>query len=58
MIALVSQLLGLLPAEILVGEMTVLGRLEVDWFGEIQFLDDDAGSHVEILLDDLHELVR
>ena len=38
--------------------MPILGRLEIHGFGKIQFLDDDAGSHIEVLLDDLHELTR
>lgn len=47
----------LLPGEVLVGEVAVLGRLAVDGLGEVQVLDDDTGTHVEVLADDLNELV-
>lgn len=52
------ELLGLLPGELLVGEVTVLGGLVVDGVGKVQLLDDDTGTHVKVLLDDLNELVR
>ena len=55
---LVLELLGLLPAEGLVGtEVTVLGGLEVDGAVEVEFAHDDTGSQVEVLVDDLDELV-
>ncbi len=57
-IILKGQLLGLLPGEFLVREMSVLGRPEVDGLGQIEFLDDHAGPHVEVLLDDSHQFVR
>lgn len=49
---------GLLPVEVLVGEMAVLGRLAVDGLGEVEFLDDDAGPEVEVVEDDADELGR
>ena len=49
--------LWLLPGEFLAGEVTVLGCLEVDWSGEVELLDDDSRSHVEVLLDDFDQLV-
>jgi hypothetical protein len=52
-----SKLLGLLPLEILVREMAVLGRLEVDWVGKVELLDDDTRSQVKVVLDYLDELV-
>lgn len=36
--------------------MTVLRSLEVDWLSEIQLLDNDTWSHVEVLADDLNQL--
>lgn len=36
--------------------MAVLGRLAVDGLGEVEFLDDDAGSEVEVVEDDADEL--
>lgn len=47
--------LGLFPGEALVGEVTVLCRLAIDRPSEVEFLDDDARSEVEVALDDLHE---
>ena len=56
---LVLQLLGLLPAEALVGtEVAVLGGLEVDRLVELELADNDTGPHVEILADDLDKLLR
>ena len=49
--------LGLLPGEVGVGEVTVLGSLAVDGVGEVKLLDDDTGAHVKILLDNLDELL-
>ena len=51
------ELLGLLPCEVLVGEVTVLGGLEVDGVDEVELLDDDTGAEVEVVLDNLDELV-
>ena len=48
--------LGLLPGEVGVGEVTVLGSLAVDGVGEVKLLDDDTGTHVEVGVDDLNEL--
>lgn len=53
------QGLGLLPAEALVGaEVAVLGRLEVDGLGQVELLDNDTGSQVKVVTDDLDQLVR
>ena len=52
------ELLGLLPGEFLVGEVSILSGLVVDGVGEVQLLDDDTGTHVKVLLDDLDQLVR
>lgn len=38
--------------------MAVLGSLAVDGLDEIELLDDDTGTHVEVLTDDGDELVR
>jgi hypothetical protein len=51
------QLLGLLPGEFLVGEVAVLSGLEVDGVDEVEFLDDDTGTEVKVLLDDVYELI-
>jgi hypothetical protein len=48
--------LGLLPGEVGVGEVAVLGGLAVDGVDEVELLDDDTGAHVEVGLDDLDEL--
>ena len=53
-----SKLLGLLPLEILVREVAVLGRLEVDRVSKVELLDDDTRSQVKVVLDYLDELVR
>lgn len=37
--------------------MAILCRLAVDGSGEIELLDNDARSEVEVVVDDLHELV-
>lgn len=59
MVSLELQSLGLLPAEALVGtEVTVLGGLEVDGLGQVELLDNDTGSQVEVITDDLDELIR
>lgn len=47
----------LLPVEALVGEVTVLGRLTVDWLREVEVTDNDTRSHVEVGTDDLDKLV-
>ena len=49
--------LGLLPGEVGVGEVTVLGSLAVDGVGEVKLLDDDTGAHVEVGVDDVNELL-
>lgn len=50
--------LGLLPREVLVGEVTVLGGRGVDGLGQVKVLDNDTGTEVEVVPDDLDELVR
>jgi hypothetical protein len=49
--------LGLLPGEVGVGEVTVLGSLAVDGVDEVELLDDDTGAHVEVGVDDLNKLL-
>ena len=51
------EFLRLLPREVLVREMTVLGGLIVNGLCKIEFLDDHTRSHVEIVANDLHQLV-
>lgn len=53
-----DELLGLLPGKVLVGEVTVLCRLEVDGLGKVELLDNDTGTHIKVLVDDLHEFGR
>lgn len=53
---LVLERLGLLPGEVLVGEVAVLGGLAVDRLDQVELLDDDTRTHVEILVDDLDKL--
>jgi hypothetical protein len=50
--------LGLLPAEVLVGEVPVLCGLEVDRLGQVELLDNDTRSQIEVLIDDLDKLIR
>lgn len=50
--------LWLLPTEVLVGEVTVLGGLEVDWLGQVELLDNNSWAEVEVGVDDLDKLVR
>lgn len=50
--------LWLLPAEVLIGEVAILGSLEVDRLGEIELLDNNTRAQVEVLVDDLDKLVR
>ena len=49
---------GLLPGEILIREVPVFGRLEINWSGKVELFDDDAWPHIEILSNDLDQLVR
>lgn len=37
--------------------MAVPRGLVVDWLDEVELLDDDTRSHVEVLSDDLDELI-
>lgn len=52
------ELLGLLPGEVLVGEVTVLSGLEVNGVDEVKLLDNDTGAEVEVVLDNFDKLVR
>jgi hypothetical protein len=49
--------LGLLPGEVGVGEVTVLGSLAVDGVDEVELLDDDTRAHVEVGVNDLNKLL-
>ena len=49
--------LRLLPGELLVSEVTVLGGLEVDGLGQIKLLDNDTRTEVKVVADNLNELV-
>jgi len=51
------ELLGLLPGEGLVAEVTVLSSTVVDGVGEVKLLDNDTGTEVKVLVDDLDELL-
>jgi hypothetical protein len=50
-------LLGLLPRELGVAEVTVLSGLAVDGLLKAEVLDDDTGTEVPVLADDLDELL-
>jgi len=50
--------LGLLPGEVLVCEVSILGSLEVDWLGQVELLNYHTRSHIEVLVDDSNELIR
>ena len=52
------ELARLLPAEVGVAEVAVLGGLAVDGLREAELLDDDTRAEVEVVADDLDELVR
>lgn len=51
------KLLGLLPGEALVGEVTVLGGLVVDGVGQVELLDNYTGAEIEVVVDDLNKLI-
>ena len=51
------QFLGLLPSETLVAEMPILGCPAVDRIDEIKLLDNDTGSEIEVLVDDLNQFL-
>lgn len=57
MTCLELELLWLLPGEGLVAKVTVLGSAVVDGVGEVKLLDNDTGTEVEVLADDLNELL-
>ena len=48
---------GLLPGELLVGEVAVLSGLSVDGAGQVKVLHDDTGTQIEVVADDLDQLV-
>jgi hypothetical protein len=48
---------GLLPGELLVGEVAVLGGLNVDGAGQVKVLHDDTGTQIEVVANDLDQLV-
>ena len=52
------QLLRLLPGEVLVREVAVFGRLEINWSRKVELFDDNTWPHIEVLSDDLDQLVR
>lgn len=56
-VSLESESLWLLPAEFLVGEVTVLSGLEVDGLCQLKLLDDNSWAEIEVLVDNLDELV-
>ena len=37
--------------------MAVLGGLVVDWFDEVELLDNDTRSHIEVVPDDLDQFI-
>lgn len=49
---------GLLPAEVLVGEVAILGGLEVDGLSQVKILDNDSRTEIEVGADDGYQLVR
>ncbi len=54
---LVFQNFGFLPAEVLVGEVSVLCGLKVDRLGQVELLDNNTGSQIEVLVNDLDKLI-
>lgn len=52
-----SQSLGLLPRKLLACEVAILCCLEVDWLSQVELLDDNSGSEVEVLVDDGDQFV-
>lgn len=48
---------GLLPGELLVSEVTVLGSLGVDGLGQVEILDDHTGTEIEVVTDNLDQLI-
>ena len=51
-----GQVLRLFPGEALIREVAVLGGSAIDRVGQVEFLDNDTGSEIEVLVDDLDEL--
>ena len=47
--------LGLFPGEALVAKVAILGGSAVDGVSEVQFLDNDTGSEVEVVVYDFDE---
>lgn len=52
------QNLGLLPSEVLVGEVAVSGRGVVDGVRQVELLDDDSRAQVKVIPDNLDKLLR
>jgi len=51
------ECLGLLPGEVGVAEVTVLGGGAVDGLDQVELLDNDTGAQVKVVGDDLDKLV-
>lgn len=51
------ELLGLLPGELLTAKVTVSSGLLIDGTEQIELLDDDTGTEVKVLTDDLDKLL-
>jgi hypothetical protein len=51
-----SKSFGLFPRKSLVAEVAILGGAAIDGVGEVEFLDNDARSKVEVLEDNVHKL--
>jgi len=49
--------LGLLPGEALIGEMAILGRLEVYWVDKIEILDNNTRAKVEVIPNDFDKFI-
>ena len=49
--------LGLLPAEALVREVSILGCLEIDRLGQVKLLDNHTRAEIKVLVDDVDQLI-
>jgi hypothetical protein len=49
--------LGLLPAEALVREVSILGCLEIDGLGQVELLDNHTRAEIKVLVDDIDQLI-
>ena len=52
------ELLGLLPREALVGEVAVLGRRVVNGVSQVKLPDNNTGTQVEVIPDNIDKLLR